>query len=67
MLLLQVLLQGHIDKYDHPVQYRILFIMAVMYLVIGGFIFGVVLTQAIWNDVTYHALRPQTNTSCIPS
>ena len=67
LCLLQMLLQGYIDRCAHPHRYYVLFAMAVGYLVIGAFIFGLVTTQSLFNDFSltnvpsHHVLTPVCN------
>jgi len=69
LCLLQVLLQGYV-RYDasnshtnrNNVKFMLLMAMSVGYLVIGGFIFGVTTTQALWDDV-HSGIKPVTDTA----
>jgi len=49
--LLQVVLQGYIKYEEKKVKYILLLAMALFYLVISAFIFGVVTTQIIYADI----------------
>ncbi|KAI0211937.1 putative sodium-coupled neutral amino acid transporter 7 [Lamellibrachia satsuma] len=52
LCLLQMLLQGYIDQCEQPRRYYTLYAMAVGYLIIGAFIFGLVTTQSLLMDFT---------------